>query len=267
MSRPQWASDDIDIDRPNAARVYDYLLGGSHNFAVDRALGDQVIAASPTTREQAGLNRAFLGRAVRFCADRGIRQFLDLGSGIPTAGNVHEVARAVVPDARVVYVDIDPIAIAHGRDILADDPHSHMLGRDLRDADEVLADIDDGKLLDLGEPVALLMVAVLHAVPDADDPAGIIGRYTNAVPTGSFLAISHGTDEGNPVEARRVIALSQRTNTPLSVRSKSEIETFFHGYELAPPGVTWLPAWHRDTSKDTTPPEDSNNYAGVGCRR
>jgi hypothetical protein len=267
MSRPQWASDDIDIDRPNAARVYDYLLGGSHNFAVDRALGDQVIAVMPSTREQAALNRAFLGRAVRYCAEQGVRQFLDLGSGIPTAGNVHEVARAVVPDARVVYVDIDPIAIAHGSDILAGDPHSHMLGHDLRDADAILAEITDGKLLDFTEPVAVLMVAVLHAVPDGDDPAGILGRFTGAIAPGSFLAISHGTDEGNPEEAARVIALSQRANTPLSVRGKSEIESYFQGYELVPPGLTWLPSWQRDTSKDSVPPENSNSYAGVGRRR
>src|SRR4051812_36491722 len=121
MPRPQWASDAIDIERPNAARVYDYLLGGSHNFAADRRIGDQVVGVTPGARGQARLNRAFLGRVVRYCVGQGVRQFLDLGSGIPTAGNVHEVARSEAPDARVVYVDIDPIAIAHGRDILADD--------------------------------------------------------------------------------------------------------------------------------------------------
>jgi hypothetical protein len=267
MSRPQWAPDDIDIDRPNAARVYDYFLGGSHNFAADRRIGDQVLAVLPSAREQAKHNREFLGRAVRYCADRGVRQFLDLGSGIPTAGNVHEVARGIMPDAGVVYVDIDPIAIAHGRDLLAPDPRAHMLALDLRDVDAIVADVHDGKLLDLGEPVALLMMAVLHAVPDEDDPAALIDMYTDALVPGSFLAITHGTDEGNPEEARRIVALSRQANTPLAVRSKSEIESFFQRYDLVPPGLTWLPAWRRDTGDDTTPPSDSNSYAGVGRRR
>src|SRR5947209_6612941 len=160
MERPSWAPEGIDLDRPNAARMYDYALGGSHNFAVDREMVEQVEKIMPGSSLIAHVNRAFLQRAVRLCLDAGIRQFLDIGSGIPTVGSVHEVAQAVDPRARVAYVDVDPVAVAHSRAILVDNPYATAVPGDVRHPAEVLADSEVTALLDLGQPVAVLLIAV-----------------------------------------------------------------------------------------------------------
>ena len=176
MERPAWAPAELDLDRPNAARMYDYYLGGSHNFAVDRELAGKVLEAWPDMPRAAQANRAFLRRAVRFLLDQGVRQFLDIGSGIPTVGNVHEVAQAAAPDARVVYVDTDPVAVAHSRAILAGDAQTAVVQADGRDPAGLLAHPGVTGLLDLRRPVGLLMVALLHFVLRRGRPARHPGR-------------------------------------------------------------------------------------------
>src|SRR5437764_15259666 len=172
MERPSWAPEGIDLNRPNAARMYDYALGGSHNFAVDREMVERVEAMMPGSSLIAHANRAFLRRAVGYCLDSGIRQFLDIGSGIPTVGSVHEVARPVTPEARVVYVDVDAVAVAHSQAILRDYPNATAIRGDVRAPADILDHPELAKMIDFSAPVAVLLMAILHFVPDEDDPAG-----------------------------------------------------------------------------------------------
>jgi S-adenosyl methyltransferase len=191
VERPAWLSDEFDPDRPNAARVYDYFLGGSHNLAADRKLAAQVLAEIPDAPLVAQANRAFLRRAVLYCIEVGIRQFLDLGSGIPTVGNVHEVAQRAAPESRVVYVDIEPVAVANSRAILAGNDRVAVLQADIRDADRILNDPGLQRLLDLDRPLAVLMVSVLPFIPDADDPVRIVARFRDAITSGSYPGQRH----------------------------------------------------------------------------
>jgi SAM-dependent methyltransferase len=263
----QWIPGEVDLERPSAARIYDYLLGGSHNFEADRVLARAAVAAMPDVTVQAQANRAFLRRAVRYLAAAGVRQFLDLGSGIPTLGNVHEIAQETVPEARVVYVDIDPVAVAHSQRLLAGNDRATALHHDLRRPDRILRDDALTGLLDLDEPVAVLAVAVLHAIDDADDPGGILARLREALAPGSYLVIAHGSD--SPVsaeESRRMVEISRRTPTPLTLRTAAEIRALFDGFELVPPGLVWAPLWHPDPDQLPEHPERSANLAGVGRR-
>jgi hypothetical protein len=265
VTRPGWAPDDVDLDRPTAARIYDYLLGGSHNLAVDRAVAEQVIQAMPDAPTAARANRAFLYRSVRFMVDAGIRQFLDLGSGIPTAGNVHEVAQRASPDARVVYVDMDPVAVAHSRALLAGNDRAAVVQADMRDLDRIMASPQARALLDPGEPVGLLMVAILHVIPDSDDPVGVVGHLRDRVAAGSHLAIAHGTADSRPAEAAKLAEISRRTPTPMTMRSRAEVERFFAGFDLVEPGLVWVPQWRPEPDDDPgRSPEQSSNYGGVG---
>ncbi len=193
-----WAPQEVDIDRPSAARVYDYYLGGSHNFAVDREMAREAIADWPELPRIMQDNRAFMRRAVRLCVAAGIDQFLDVGSGIPTAGNVHEVAQAENPAARVVYVDIDPVAVAHARALLADDPRTGVVHADFLDVNAVLDAPDTRTVLDLDRPVALLAVALLHFVGDERRPGEALARYRDALVPGSHLVLSHASADGVP---------------------------------------------------------------------
>jgi SAM-dependent methyltransferase len=264
MERPSWAPESIDLERPSAARIYDYLLGGSHNFAADRAIGDQVRAAMPDTPVQAQANRAFLRRAVRYLAGAGIRQFLDVGSGIPTQGNVHEIAHGSVPDARVVYVDIDPVAVAHSRAILGDDPRAAVLLADLRQAEQILEHPQLRAVLDLDRPVAVLLLAVLHVIDDADDPAGLVALLRDRLASGSYLAIAHGTQDSRPEVAERLRMLSKQTTTPMTLRTRAGVARFFEGWELVEPGLVWAPQWCPDSPDDVGEhPEWSSNLVGV----
>jgi hypothetical protein len=263
--RPGSSGGDIDLERPNAARVYDYYLGGSHNFAVDRQMAAQAIADWPNLPTIIGANRAFLRRVVRFLVDAGIRQFLDLGSGIPTVGNVHEVAQRASPDTRVVYVDIDPVAVAHSRLILAGDRRTTAIRADLRRPAQLLTDTEVCRLLDLSQPVAVLMVAVLHFVPDTDDPAGIIASYRDAIAPGSYLALSHATHDGQPEQAAPHQALYARTATPMTMRSYGEITKLLDGFDLIEPGVVRLPLWRPDPGSEVPDrPDRFAGYAAVG---
>jgi hypothetical protein len=243
MDRPSWAPEGIDLDRPNAARMYDYALGGSHNFAVDREMVERVEAMLPGSSLVAHANRAFLQRAVKFCVEAGVRQFLDIGSGIPTVGSVHEVAQAVAPDARVVYVDIDAVAVAHGRAILRDNPNATAIHGDARKAADLLGDPEVSALLDLTKPVAVLLIAVLHFIPDVDDPAGIVAGLRDRIASGSYLVLSHGCPDDRPDAADTVRELYKNTSTPLSLRDRSQVRPLFAGFDLVEPGLTWVTSW------------------------
>jgi len=262
---PSWAPEGASLDQPSAARIYDYLLGGSHNSAADRELARQVIEVMPDAAAVARANRAFLYRAVRFLIDAGVRQFLDIGSGIPTAGNVHEIAQRAAPEARVVYVDVDPVAVAHSRALLAGNDLTAVLHADLRQPDRILHCAQVRALLDLDQPVGLLMVAILHVIPDSDDPAGLVARFRDEVASGSYLVIGHGTADSRPEESRKIRELSRRTPTPLTHRNHQEISRLFAGFELVEPGLVWVPQWRPDPDDEPDPhPERASNYGGIG---
>jgi SAM-dependent methyltransferase len=241
--------------------VYDYALGGSHNFAVDRELFRQVKVAVPDAVAQAHASRAFLRRAVRFCVATGVSQFLDIGSGIPTRGNVHEVA----PNARVMYVDIDPVAVAHARAILVGNDRVSVLEEDLRRPERILGHPEVRRLLDFDRPVAVLLVTMLHLIPDEDDPASIIARLWDEIVPGSYLVISHGTPDSRPESLAKGGQALQRGGVTSTFRSREQVERFFAGFELVEPGIVWVPQWHPDDSGEADDdPERSIMVAGVG---
>ncbi|MCP3799294.1 SAM-dependent methyltransferase [Allokutzneria sp. A3M-2-11 16] len=246
-----WVPEDIDLTRPSAARMYDYFLGGSHNFSVDREAAAAAEQALPGVRLAVRANRSFLRRAVKYLVGKGIRQFLDLGSGIPTVGNVHEIAQGECYGTRVVYVDIDPIAVGHGRRILADNPDATSVRADLRDPLRVLEDPEVRALLDLDQPLAVLMVAVLHFVPDAEDPWAVVAGYLDRLVPGSHLVLSHGTNDDFSDEENSgfetVRQVYQRTSSPIVVRTEAEVAAFFTGLELVPPGLVRLSDWRPDS--------------------
>lgn len=262
--RPDWVSSEIDMERPNAARVYDYYLGGAHNFAVDRRLADEAIAAWPHLPKIMRANRAFLRRAVRHLVGAGIRQFLDLGSGIPTVGNVHTVAQQTDPSCRVAYVDVDPVVVAHSRAILGDTPGVAAVQGDLRDHATVLADPKVRGLLDLSRPVVVLAVAVLHFVPDTDHPAAILAGYRDAVVAGSYLVVCHASPVERPDLAARHQALYARTPTPMTMRPRAQIAALLHGWEVVDPGLVLMTRWRPDPHEPAPAnPEDYPGFAAV----
>jgi hypothetical protein len=248
--RPSWAPQHIDLEKPNAARVYDYLLGGGCNFEQDRRFAERFMEIVPNVDRSFRANRAFLGRAVRFCVEAGIRQFLDIGSGIPTVGNVHEIAQQMAPECRVVYVDNEPVAVAHSEAMLEANDRASVLQADLSDPDTVLNSESVRRLLDFNEPMALLMVAVLHFVPDSADPRASVERYLQALPSGSYFVISHGS----VAELDDVPAGAEKhydnTTTPFISRSRSEVMEFLAGTELVEPGLVWVPQWRPETPGD-----------------
>ena len=260
-------SPEIDAQRPNAARVYDYYLGGSHNFAVDREMAEQAIALWPELPVLIHANRSFLRRAVKFLVGQGIRQFLDLGSGIPTVGNVHEIAQGEAPESRVVYVDTDPVAVAYSRHLLEGNSTAATIQADLRQPGQVLDDPVIGDLLDLAKPVAVLMVAVLHFVPDSDSPAGIVARYRHVMAPGSYLVLSHASQVGQQEKAALHEKLYSRTTTPMTMRTPDEISEFMRGFDLVAPGLVHPAQWRPDPGDEV--PEDPAKlvgYAAVGRR-
>jgi hypothetical protein len=265
LERPSWAPRDIDLDRPSACRVYDYFLGGAHNFAVDRQLADALTSMTPAIGDTMRANRAFLRRAVRFLVSQGITQFLDVGSGIPTVGNVHQIAQRADPSARVVYVDIDPIAVSHSRAILTNDPQTACIQADARDVDTFLADPETRRLLDLNQPVAVLLLGVLHFIPDSDNPAGIVARLRDAVSPGSFLALVNVTHEDQPPEVIEAQKLSGRTGTPIHLRSRAELLEQLQGLVMVEPGLVHLPLWRPDSPLDVDDhPQRFGALAGIG---
>ena len=267
---PDWVPPEVDTARANVARVYDYWLGGSHNFLPDQDLGRAIAAVEPNTRAMARANRAFLGRAVRFLAGAGIRQFLDIGSGIPTQGNVHEVAGRAAPGARVVYADIDPVAVAHSRAILAGNAGNDstaVIEADLREPEKILARQAVGRLIDFRQPAGLLLVSVLHFVAGADDPWRIVATLRDALAPGSYLVLCHGTDEGKPVVAQAAAKVYNRGVTAgLHIRSRAEILRFFEGFDLVDPGLVPIPQWRPDPPADipADPAKFWGGLVGVG---
>lgn len=254
-----WVPEGVDITVPDASRVYDYALGGVHNFAVDREFWHRAEKMFPDARLVARTNRAFLGRAVRWLSAQGVRQFLDIGSGIPTLGNVHEVAQDADPAARVVYVDIDPIAVQQSRALLAGNPYARVIEADLRKPDSVLYHPQVLDLLDFSEPVAVLTVAVLHFVPDEADPAGILRRIGDSLVAGSFLVLSHlgpeRTEEGRAAQ-ERARQLYERTPTPVVIRDPEQVGALVPpGFALLPPGVVGAGDWHPDPDEADDPPQ------------
>jgi hypothetical protein len=238
---------EIDTSVAHSARVYDYFLGGKDNFAADREAGDEIIEAVPTVVTAFRLNRAFLGRAVRFLASEcGIRQFLDIGPGLPSANNTHEVAQAIAPEARVMYGDNDPMVMVHARALLtgATEGTVSYLDADLRDPDAILRAAS--QTLDLRQPVALLMLLVLPLIPDADKPYQVVGRLVDALPGGSYLVLSHTPSdilsEGVAQAQRRFNALLA-PGVSLTVRSHDEVARFFTGLDIVPPGVVQAHQW------------------------
>ncbi|HEU5472891.1 MAG TPA: SAM-dependent methyltransferase [Actinophytocola sp.] len=258
------ASGRVGIDVPSVARVYDYLLGGGHNFPADRALAERISRLLPDVELIASANRAFLRRAVLHMVGRGITQFLDLGSGIPTVGNVHEVARRAAPGARVVYVDHDEVAVAHTELILDGDPDTAVVHADICAPWRVLGSPEVVRLLDFRRPIGLLMVAVLHYVPDKRDPRSVVAAYRDAVPSGSALAISHGTADHRP-EITAAAKILEDSLDPAHPRPYDEIAALFTGFDVVPPGVVSAPLWRPDLRRYThNGPDDL--YAGLGVK-
>ena len=260
-----WVPEGVDTSRPNVARVYDYYLGGFHNFPADREMAEAVIAAYPLTSAGVRANRHFLARAVQhLAADHGVRQFLDLGSGIPTEGNVHDIVQGIDPQARVVYVDVDPVAVAHSEAILAGNSRAAVVQADLRRPDDVLSAPAVTQLIDPTEPVAVLMMAVLHFVPDGDRPLETIGHYREAFGPGSWLALTHATDEFHPKKLHDEVAdLYARTPMPLTMRGRDQVLALLEGYELVPPGLVLVEQWQPGVLADVEEPERFAGWAGV----
>jgi len=262
--QPGWVPPGIDTGEANSARVYDWWLGGEHNFRADQDAARAMIAIEPNARGIARANRAFLGRAVRFlAAEAGIRQFLDIGSGIPTANNVHQVAQATAPGSRVVYADVDDIAVAHSRLILDDNPDATVLQADLRDPASILSDPETQLLLDFTRPVAVLLVAVVHFLDDADNPEQIVATLRDALAPGSYLVISHACRDAMPVAAET--AYRSRVAAKGRARTREEIARFFDGFDLVDPGLAWITQWRPDRQEDVPEhPESLWFLSGIG---
>ncbi|MCP2166331.1 SAM-dependent methyltransferase [Goodfellowiella coeruleoviolacea] len=257
----------VDINQPSAARVYDYYLGGACNFAADRDLARRAAEAVPWVRDLARANRSFLGRVVRFMVESGIRQFLDIGSGVPTLGNVHEIAQSVDPSCRVVYVDNEPVAVAHSELLLEGNELATVVQGDLRDPDGVLGDARTTALLDFDEPIGLLMVALLHFLRDDEDPAGIIERYRRRLAPGSFFALSHGTADVFPERMGELVEFYRSSSNPVTLRGKAEVERLFTGFDLVEPGLVWTAQWRPEFPENVGEhPERCAVYAGVGVK-
>ena len=266
-----WAPSQLDTSVPHSARMYDYYLGGKDNFAADRAAADRVVELLPTVPTTARANRRFLGRAVRFAAEQGIRQFLDIGTGIPTAHNTHEAAQKVLPDARVVYVDNDPIVLVHARALLQGTTQGRTayVDADFRDPQNILTSPQAKELLDFSQPVALMVVSLLHFFPDSDRPAEVLDGLKEVLPPGSALILSHATGDFTPPDvAAAVVRTYTAAGVSLTSRDHAEVLRFFDGMELVNPGLVPVHEWNPDDDADRalTRPEVAG-YGGVAVKR
>jgi len=253
----------INTSVAHPARVYDYWLGGKDNFAADREAAERVLAATPGLRFRVRANRAFLARAVRYLAgEAGIRQFLDIGTGIPSANNTHEVAQAVAPDCRVVYVDNDPIVLVHARALLASGPQgsTQYVEGDLRDSRLILAAA--ATTLDFNKPIALMLLGIMHLIQDSEDPYGVVTGLMAKLPSGSYLALSHPAIDINAAQAEAQRRYNERVSTPQTLRTREQVARFFDGLELVPPGLGYVHAW-RPEHDDPAPAETVSAHGGV----
>jgi S-adenosyl methyltransferase len=258
---------EIDTTVAHPARVYDYWLGGKDNFAADREAAERVLAVTPGLRFRVRANRAFLARAVRYLAgEAGIRQFLDLGTGIPSANNTHEVAQAVAPDSRVVYVDNDPIVLTHARALLASGPEGSIqyIDGDVRDVAAVLHAA--ARTLDFTRPVALMLLGVLHLIQDSEAPYQIVAGFMGALPPGSYLALSHPAIDIHPGQAEAQRRYNERVSTPQTLRTRAEVSRFFDGLDLVDPGLVYVHTWRPDPG-DIAPAGGVSAYGGVARKR
>jgi len=260
---------EIDTTRAHPARIYDYMLGGKDNFAADRETAERALAVWPSVRVSVRENRAFLGRAVRYlAAEAGIDQFLDIGSGLPNVGNVHEVAQRANPAARVVYADNDPIVLAHARALLASSPEGKCayIPADLREPEKIISDPVVRETLDFSRPIGLLIVAVLHFIHDEDEPERIVSTLVDALPSGSYLVSSHGTSEYMVGErtANNVTGAYQQGGVALADRdSRQFADLVFSGLELVPPGVVATADWRSEADPLRPPPSEVSTNAAV----
>jgi S-adenosyl methyltransferase len=266
VADPEALENRLNTSVAHPARRYDYWLGGKDNFAADRESGDAVAAAFPAVRTAAIENRRFLRRAVGYLArEAGIRQFLDVGTGIPTADNTHQVAQAIAPSSRIVYVDNDPIVLVHARALLTSSPEgaTAYLDADLRRPEQILEDPQLRATLDLAEPVALMLAAVLHFIPDADDPYALVATMTSALAPGSYLTVSHATNDFmSAATSSAVGAADSRTQVPFQFRGREQVARFVAGMEPVAPGIVSTAEWRAD---DETPPRPSAaEAAGYG---
>jgi hypothetical protein len=271
MTDQGFSAEEIDTSRPHPARMYDYFLGGWDNYEADRTAATRVIEAIPEARVGARANRSFLHRAVRFVTSQGIDQIIDIGTGIPTSPNTHEVAREVSPDIRVAYVDNDPIVATHADARLANTPGTGFFLADVREPETIIGHPTMSDLIDFDRPVALLLVAVLHFATDKDDPARILTTLSGGLPRGSYLVLSHGTTDFHPDGMPQVSAEYAKSTASLSLRSHGEITSFFAGFDLVDPGVVQIPFWRPDGPDGAVPDPQLApripGYAGVGRKR
>jgi SAM-dependent methyltransferase len=264
---PGWIPPGIDTTKANIARVYDYWLGGGNNFRADQDAARAMIAIEPNIRAMARANRDFLGRAVRYLvAEGGIRQFLDIGSGIPTGRNVHEVAQEAAPGSRVVYADVDEVAVAHSRLLLENNPDTVVIQADVREPEHVLTAPETQLLIDFSQPVGLLLVSVLHFLDEADDPWGVLAHLREALAPGSFLVLSHATGEAKPdVAAAANTVYLNKVAARGDYRSRADILRLFDGFTLVEPGLVYVSQWRPDEPAD--PADDGSRLwllGGVG---
>lgn len=256
---------ELDVSRPNSARVYDWFIGGTHHYAIDRAHGQKCLETLPSVAWLCQQNRKWLQRAVRYALEHGVSQFLDLGSGMPATGHVHEIAHALNPEARVVYVDNEPVAVAHSEIMLDDVAHAGMVAEDLCDPIAVLNHPTTQGLLDFDQPIMVMMAAIVHFMPPEQQPERIINDYGRYLAPDSLLALSHDSGDEQGETLHTVVDLYKDTTNPVHLRSRSEVEALFTGWDLVEPGVVWTPQWRPDDSGDIPDhPEQAVLLAGVG---
>jgi hypothetical protein len=263
-----WVPTSVNIDKPSAARMYDYLLGGSHNFAVDRDfLEHTILAIQPEIKRFAIMNRAFMRRAMLFMLDQGIRQFLDLGSGIPTVGNVHEIAHRVDPSAHVVYVDNEHVAVAHGQLLLEGKSNVVIVQGDITKPGLILSDQETRRVLDFDRPIGLLAITIGHYILDEQDPEQVFAAYRDALPSGSYLAMTHLTNDFSVVNAEELTEAMKKSQNKVRARTRAEVLGLFGDFELVEPGLVTTSQWRPEIPGEIEDPERDGLYAGVARKR
>ncbi|MET0233235.1 MAG: SAM-dependent methyltransferase [Kibdelosporangium sp.] len=254
----------VDLQKPSAARMYDYLLGGSHNFAVDREFIEKILVIQPEAKRFAVMNRSFSRRAVLFMVEQGVRQFLDLGSGIPTVGNVHEIAQRADPSATVVYADNEHVAVEHSRLLLKDNANADMVHADITKPGLVLNDPATTRLLDFTQPIGLLGITIGHYILDEQDPAAVFAAYRQVLAPGSFLALTHLTDDFNQVKGDELTEMMKKSQNNVRPRTRSEVLGFFGDFDLVEPGLVTTSQWRPEyQAAPGDNPEDDGLYAAV----